>query len=178
MNFEIKRCNTEDASQYAEHAIICLTERGIGGVLVHPFPRDYTRDPVKFAEDLKEKWTSKPFSPNWEIAWAALVDGKIIAHLNLRCGGIHAQVHRMKLGMSVVDGHRSSGVGKALLETAVNWAKEQQDIHWIDLSTFAKNIAARSLYKKFGFKELFIIEDALRVENEIIDDVQMSLRLK
>jgi len=178
VNFEIKRCASEDAMQYAEHAILCLTEKGIGDVLVHPFPRNYSRDQIKFAKGLSEKWTSEPFSPNWEIAWAAIVDGKIIGHLNLRCGGIQAQVHRMKLGMSIVDGFRSSGIGKALLETAIQWAKDQPQIDWIDLSTFSKNHAARSLYKKFGFKELYVIEDALRVENEIIDDVQMTLRLK
>lgn len=178
MKFEIKRCNVEIANPYADHAILCLTEKGIGGVFVHPFPSNYTRDSAKFAEDLKENWSSESFTPNWEIAWAAIVDGKIIGHLNLRCGGIQAQVHRMKLGMSVIDGFRSFGIGKALLETAIQWAKEQHQINWIDLSVFSKNQAARSLYKKFGFKELLIIEDALRVENEIIDDVQMTLRLK
>lgn len=178
MKFEIKRCTVEDACPYAEHAILCLTEKGIGGVFVHPFPSNYSRDSAKYAEDLKEKWSADPFTPNWEIAWAAIVDGKIIGHLNLRCGGIQAQVHRMKLGMSVIDGFRSSGIGKTLLETAIQWAKDQKQVEWIDLSTFSKNQAARSLYKNFGFKELFIIEDALRVENEIIDDVQMSLRLK
>lgn len=65
------------------------------------------------------------------------------------CGGIQAQVHRMKLGMSVIEGFRSSGIGKTLLETAIHWAKDQKQVDWIYLSTFLKNQAARSLYKKF-----------------------------
>lgn len=178
MNFEIKKCNIEDVNSYTEHAIYCLTEKGIGDIFVHPFPKSHTFDQKEFAESLKKKWSAPPFSPNWEIAWIALANEKMVGHLHLRCGGIQAQVHRMKLGMSILDGHRSSGIGTSLLDTAIKWAKDKNNIDWIDLSTFSKNQAARSLYKKFGFKELFVMEDALRVENEIIDDVQMTLRLR
>jgi putative acetyltransferase len=84
----------------------------------------------------------------------------------------------MKLGMGLEKQFRSQGIGSALLKTAIEWAKTHEAVSWIDLSTFSKNIAARSMYEKFGFVETHIIEDALRVDNESIDDVQMVLRLK
>ena len=117
-------------------------------------------------------------SPDYETAWVAIVDGKFVGHLNLRCGGITAAAHRMRLGMGIEKPYRSVGIGSALISAALQWAREQESISWIDLGVFAKNHAARDLYKKHGFVETYIVPDALRVENEIIDDVQMVLKLR
>lgn len=178
MNFEIRKCHLSDIESYSKHAIYHLTEKGIGDIYVHPFPSTYKPDFNEFVFNLSKKWSAQPFTPNWEITWIALVNNKIVGHLNLRCGGIQALVHRMKLGMGLEKEFRSKGIGSELLKTAILWAKSQKEISWIDLSTFSKNTAARSMYKKFGFIETHIIEDALRVDNESIDDVQMVLKLK
>lgn len=178
MKFQIQRCLVDDVKVYAEHASFHLTERGIGDVLVHPFPSDYRRDIPEFVKLLLSRWTLKPLSPDYEVAWVAVIDGKFVGHLNLRCGGITAAAHRMRLGMGIEAPYRSIGIGSALLTAALQWAREQESIYWIDLGVFAKNTAARSLYKKHGFIESHIVPDLLRVGDEIIDDVQMVLKLK
>lgn len=178
MNFEIRKANIEDLESYAKHSTYHLTEKGIGGIFVHPFPSNHQPDLAEFSINLKSKWTSEPFTPNWEIAWIAIADKKIVGHLNMRCGGIEVLVHRMKLGMGIANGYRSLGIGTALMNAALEWAKSQNKIAWIDLSVFENNSAARALYKKFGFIETYTIEDALRVEDQSINDVQMTLRLK
>ncbi len=177
-NFEIRKCNLDDLESYSQHAIYHLTEKGIGDIYVHPYSSLHKPNFNEFVSNLSKKWSTEPFTPNWEIAWVAIVNNKFVGHLNLRCGGIHALVHRMKLGMGLEKEFRSQGLGSALLKTAIEWAKTQDAVSWIDLSTFSKNIAARSMYKKFGFVETHIIEDALRVDNESIDDVQMVLKLR
>ncbi|MGZ3772006.1 MAG: N-acetyltransferase family protein [Bdellovibrio sp.] len=178
MNFEIRLSTLNDVDAYSIHCIYNLAEKGIGNIFVHPYPANYCPEFSEFTSNIKNKWTGEPFSPNWEIAWVAIVDGKIVGHLNMRCGGIEALVHRMKLGMGIETKYRSTGIGTQLLKAAVDWAKSQNKISWIDLSVFENNYAARSLYKKFGFKETYLIEDALRIENESINDVQMTLKLK
>ena len=150
----------------------------IGDIYVHPFSSSHQWDKEEFLGSLIKKWSSNPFTPNWEQAWVAEVDGKFVGHLNLRCGGIEALKHRMRLGMGIENPYRSIGIGKALVETATQWAKIQEQIFWIDLSVFSKNAVARKLYERFNFRETYLIEDALRVDGEIIDDIQMVLRLK
>jgi RimJ/RimL family protein N-acetyltransferase len=177
-SYEIRRCNIDDLEAYSKHCIFHLTEKGIGDIFVHPFPANHKSDPKEFETNIRKRWMSQPFSPNWEIAWVAITNNKIVGHLNLRCGGIEAQTHRMKLGMGIENGFRSNGIGSSILGVALDWAKEQDQISWIDLSVFSKNVAARKLYKKFGFTETHIIEDALRIEGERIDDVQMNLKFQ
>ncbi|WP_408097331.1 GNAT family N-acetyltransferase [Peredibacter sp. HCB2-198] len=177
MNFTIKQCSTDDAELYTRHCITHMREKGIGGIYAHPFPSDHKWDEVEFLEKIVKSLTLQPFSPNWVVIWVAVVDGRFVGHLNLKCGTVDAQKHRMRLGMGIENDYRSQGIGKALMEQAIAWAKAQEHISWIDLSVFAKNVVARKMYASFGFKEQGTIEDALRVENEIIDDVQMTLKL-
>lgn len=178
MKFQIHRCTTEDVTAYAQHAAYHLTERGVDDVLVHPFPSDYRRNLPEFVAMLTSRWNKEPMSPDYETTWVALVEQKIVGHVNLRCGGIAAATHRMRLGMGIEAPFRSMGIGSALLTAAVQWAKEQESIFWIDLGVFSKNRPARTLYKNHGFIETYTIADALRVKDEIVDDVQMVLKLK
>ena len=177
MNVEIKMCEPGDAKAYTDHCLFHMQEKGIGGIYVHPFPHSHAWDKDDFLGKLIVKWTSEPFSPNWEVAWVAVVDGKFAGHLNLRCGSIDASKHRMRLGMGIEDAYRSMGIGSSLLKAATEWAQNQKQISWIDLSVFSKNAVAMKLYEKFGFRKTYVIEDALRLENESIDDIQMVLKV-
>lgn len=177
MDFQIHHCTINDIQSYAEHSVYHLTEKGIDDIFVHPFPSDYKRDVNEFIATLINRWSREPLSPDFETAWVAIVNQKFIGHLNLRCGGIAAAAHRMRLGMGIEKPFRSIGIGNALMTAAIRWARDQESISWIDLSVFAKNHAARKLYSSHGFKELYTITDALRVEHEVIDDVQMCLKV-
>lgn len=174
----IRQITTNDSFAYTDHFIRHVGETGIGGILVNPYPTTHQWNESEFRSNLLKKWTLVPFSPNFETAWVAEVDGKIIGHLDLRCGGIEAQKHRMRLGLGIENDYRSKGLGQELMRTALLWASQQYEISWIDLSVFSENIVARKLYERFGFKYLYKIEDALRVEGKSIDDIQMTLKLR
>lgn len=107
-----------------------------------------------------------------------LVNEKIIGHINLRCGSIDPGKLQMQLGMGVETLFRSAGIGNALLKEALGWAQQQKEIAWLDLSVFSSNHAAKNLYKKHGFGEIYTVKDAFRIEGESIDDVQMELKLR
>lgn len=174
---KIQVCNLEDIEQYTDHCIEHMREKGIGNIYVHPFLSTHPWNKEEFLASLTKKWTLPQYSPNWEIAWVAVVNNQFVGHLNLRCGGIEASKHRMRLGMGIITPYRSMGLGKELLDTAIKWAKAQEAVSWIELSVFAKNSTARKLYASFGFQEQWVIKDAIRLEDEIIDDVQMTLKL-
>jgi RimJ/RimL family protein N-acetyltransferase len=58
---------------------------------------------------------------------------------------------RVSLGMGIVDGHRSSGLGTQLLATIIGWAR-QRDAHKVLLEVWPHNARAIGLYEKFGFE--------------------------
>ncbi len=63
----------------------------------------------------------------------------------------HAPDGRVELGMGVVREWRGRGIGSALMEEALAWAR-QRGAHKIVLSLWPHNRAARALYEKFGFE--------------------------
>jgi len=68
-------------------------------------------------------------------------------------GAIHASLSAgiVDLGMFVVGGHRGGGVGSALLEAVIAWAREQ-GAHKISLAVWPSNHPAIGLYARYGFR--------------------------
>jgi RimJ/RimL family protein N-acetyltransferase len=82
-----------------------------------------------------------------------------------------------ELGMYVAADCRRMGVGSALLEGAIAWAR-QKGAHKISLDVWPHNEAARSLYRKFGFVEEGYLRKHYRRRNgELWDAVLMGLLL-
>jgi RimJ/RimL family protein N-acetyltransferase len=177
MDYSIKKCEIQDAKKYTDHTLYHMKEKAIGGSYAHPFSSTHIWNREEFLSNLIKKWSLEPFTPNYEIAWGAFIDGKLIGHINLRCGGIEALKHRMRLGMGIETPYRSLGIGKSLFNTALKWAQEQKEVAWIDLSVFSSNLVAQKLYLKNGFKITHRIEDALRIDGESINDIQMVLKI-
>lgn len=55
--------------------------------------------------------------------------------------------------MAIAPEWRGMGVGNALLETLIAWAKTRPRIEKICLAVLADNIPAIGLYRKYGFQE-------------------------
>lgn len=68
-------------------------------------------------------------------------------------GAIHAFVGGgvVDLGMFVADGFRGGGIGSALLEAVIDWAR-QQNAHKISLAAWPTNHPAIGLYARYGFR--------------------------
>jgi RimJ/RimL family protein N-acetyltransferase len=95
-------------------------------------------------------------------------------------GSLHVERSRFgygELGMAVAREWRGRGVGSALLEASIDWAREQ-GLHKLSLSVFPHTAAAIALYRKFGF-----VDEGLRVRHfrrasgELWDALEMGLLL-
>ena len=124
-----------------------------------------------------ERWSKPLNEPNWERAWGAFDSDQLVGHLDLRARDLATSLHRATLGMGILRSHQRAGLGKALIETALIWAKEQATLAWIDLNVFAHNEPALHLYQKFGFTKIGRIDDLFRIDGETIDDIMMTLQL-
>lgn len=82
-----------------------------------------------------------------------------------------------ELGMTVARPWRGRGVGSALMEAAIEWARER-GLHKLSLAVFAHNEAGLALYRKYGF-----VEEGRRVQHyrrssgELWDAIEMGLFL-
>jgi RimJ/RimL family protein N-acetyltransferase len=107
--------------------------RWIGGEL----PIDWDR--------LRPSFEERCTDPRW-LTLLAEADGEIV-------GWAQAEHHgngKVSLGMGIVDGRRSAGLGSRLLEGILDWAREVGGFK-VCLELWAHNTRALALYEKFGF---------------------------
>ena len=98
----------------------------------------------------------------------------VIGHLILRNPGGDKTI--VRLGFIIVDHRiRGKGYGKALLNLAIKYAREELSAREINLGVFKNNENAYNCYLSVGFKEIGIEKDAYRYENESWDCVEMIL---
>ncbi len=103
----------------------------------------------------------------------AVADGRVV-------GMLHVDVSRHgfgELGMLVDRDWRGCGVGSALLQATVEWARGA-GLHKLCLEVFAHNSAAIALYRKYGFvEEGQRTKQYRRDSGELWDSVVMGLLL-
>ena len=119
-----------------------------------------------FIEHIKDKKS---------LTTVAIVDGKIVGNLNLWPSGLRKMRHVREISMLIVKAYREIGVGTALMDYGINWARKQKDIEKLVLGVFSSNKRAQRLYKKFGFK----VEGALKrqhiLKGRYADELRMAI---
>lgn len=178
MTLSIRRAFPGDARKFASHMARHFAERGVDGVIMHPWPLDKVWDEEEMAKNVRERWEKDPLEPRGEAAWLLWSGENVYGHVTLQCGRIPSERHRLRLSLGVETPFRGMGHGFALMKQALDWARREEQFHWIDLSVFSGNAAARALYRKCGFTETYTVVDQFRVDGEQIDDVQMVLKLR
>ena len=112
---------------------------------------------------------------------ASTAAGSLVAVADGQLAGLlHVEVspHGFgEVGMLVDRGWRGRGVGSALVQAAIDWAR-RQGLHKLCLEVFAHNTAAIGLYRKSGFVEEGLRSAQYRRANgELWDSIVMGLLL-
>jgi RimJ/RimL family protein N-acetyltransferase len=107
--------------------------------------------------------------------FVAEADGaEIVGRLSLARDPHPASRHVADLGLMVAADFRRRGVGRALLEQAVDWAR-QAGIRKLELHVFPHNDAAVALYERFGFRREGYRRGHYRRGEEYVDAILMAL---
>ena len=108
--------------------------------------------------------------------FVAEVDGRILARLSIARDQHPASYHVADVGLMVAAGARRRGIGTALLDAAVDWARHA-GVRKLELHVFPWNEAAIKLYERFGFvQEGYRRNHYLRGE-EYVDAILMAYEL-
>ncbi len=102
--------------------------------------------------------------------------GDIVARLSLARDPHPASHHVADLGLMVAATHRRRGIGRALLEQAVGWAREA-GVRKLELHVFPWNEPAIRLYETFGFEREGLRKSHYLREGEYVDAVLMAYRI-
>lgn len=115
----------------------------------------------------------RQFETSAESVWfAAFQDDAIVGNLGLLAAPQPQRRHIASLGMSVLAPHRGVGLGTLLIETALSWA-ESSSLRQIQLGVLANNPRAAELYRRFKFVEYGRMPEAVLVDGEYVDLIEM-----
>jgi RimJ/RimL family protein N-acetyltransferase len=156
-DFVIRQGRPDDAQAMARLMAAVAAERD--GIATEP--------PVDVAERARQ------FAGTTDASVVADSGGQIV-------GMLHVEVGRFgfgDLGMLVDAAWRGRGIGSALLQAAIDWARGQ-GVHKLCLEVFPTNAAAIALYRKFGFvEEGRRTGQYRRASGELWDSIVMGLAL-
>jgi RimJ/RimL family protein N-acetyltransferase len=108
-----------------------------------------------------------------EGGFAAEADGELVGQIFV----LRSHHGFGEIGMMVARDRRGQGIGTALMEAAIGWAREQ-GLHKLSLDVFAHNEAALALYRKLGFvEEGRRVKHYRRASGELWDAIEMGLLL-
>jgi len=101
---------------------------------------------------------------------------RLVGRLSLARDGHPASAHVADLGLMVAASHRRRGVGRALLDQAVAWAKKS-GVRKLELHVFPWNEPAIALYESFGFEREGLRQGHYVRAGEHVDAIVMAFWL-
>lgn len=105
----------------------------------------------------------------------AVVGSNLVGNLDFQAGKRKRLSHCGGFGVSVHPDWRGQGIGKAMLDTMIEWAISNPRIEKITLDVLGSNAPAIRLYEHLGFVEEGRKSKAIKFEDgSYDDDVQMS----
>jgi len=102
--------------------------------------------------------------------------GAIVGRLSVARDPHSASRHVADLGLMVASSHRRRGIGRALLDQAVAWARDA-GVNKLELHVFPWNEPAIRLYEQFGFIREGLRRRHYRRAGEYVDAVLMAYHM-
>lgn len=155
----IRQAESKDA---AGLAAVYAGPNAIAGTLQLPWP----------SSELWSERIAKP--PAGATHLIAVLDDEVVGSIGLILSQNVRRRHVADIGMGVKDAFQGQGVGSQLMSSVIDLADNWHNIHRLELSVNADNVAAIALYKKFGFVEEGLARDYAFRNGAYVDALNMA----
>jgi RimJ/RimL family protein N-acetyltransferase len=166
-SFEIRRAVPADAAGLVELA------REVGS---EPEGWLISSDEWRSAADERRYLRATRRTPHAGVFVAVSPEG-LVGRLSVARDPHPASFHVADLGLMVAPTHRRRGIGRALLEAAVDWAGDVGATK-LELHVFPYNEPALALYKDFGFTKEGYRKGHYRRGGELVDAILMAYEVR
>lgn len=135
-----------------------------------------TYDSATFDISVKkeERFIERFLRSQRDFMFLAFDEGRIVAFASIERNKIKRFSHRAELSITVLKEYWGRGIGSAVMERLISFAKES-GVEVIYLDVRADNVRAISLYEKFGFCEICNFEKYFKIDDEYFDGKIMTL---
>lgn len=161
----IRSARAEDA------ALLAAAERAIARVpgMLASRPEEIVDDAVRrMIVELNERGRG-----NYLVAER---EGTIVGHALLDPLALAVTSHVVRLTIAVHEGHQGQGVGRALMNELLRWARADPRVEKVELQVRSGNDRAIALYRSLGFVEEGRKTRRLKLGPEqYLDDIYMAL---
>ena len=111
-----------------------------------------------------------------QLSIVAVRNGEILGHLDTMIDTRRRVRHNIEFGLAIAAIEQGIGLGRAMLEHYLAWARKNPNIHRVTLHVHATNERAQALYTSLGFKEEGRLRSAIQISpGNFTDNVVMGL---
>ena len=161
----IRTAETRDAAAILEHATKIIAEDSYNIT---------TQGELDMTVEQEQVWIEKRLNNPANIILLAEVDGCMAGMAHFENGSRRRTAHKGIVRLNINKRFRRKGVGITLLESVIDWARDNPVIEKLCLSVFANNEPAIALYKKAGFiEEGRYIKEVKLAPGQYVDMVRM-----
>lgn len=168
MQFVIERAKACDAEAILAHLNIVGRETDNLTFGAEGFPMS--------AEQERELLAAQENAENWAML-VAKAEGQIIGLANFRGLPRERMKHRGEMAISVCRAAWGQGVGSALMEAVIRFARENAHAEIISLEVRSDNARAIRLYERFGFVKIGHYPGFFKIDGQYVDFDLMNLYL-
>ena len=133
---------------------------------------------IKLTIEQEKEWINFFLKNNNSLLLIAEFDNEIIGNIDLTGNRRKIMEHTAVVGMGMLKEWRNTGLGTALLASAIEWAKENQILELIWLQVYTNNTLGLNLYRKMGFEENGTIKNFFKQNGQYFDNLTMTLAVK
>lgn len=106
-----------------------------------------------------------------------IIDNKIISVSQVSASNRKRIAHNSELAISVKKEYWGMGIGTAVMEELIDFARSSNTIKNISLGVKASNKKAQHLYEKLGFEKVGVHRNFFNIDGNYDDEILMDLYL-
>jgi RimJ/RimL family protein N-acetyltransferase len=106
-----------------------------------------------------------------------IIDNNIVSISQISSPNRIRIAHNSEFSISVKKEYWKNGIGSAVMEELISFAKKHKAIKNISLGVKASNYKAIMMYKKFGFEKIGVHKNFFNIKGEYDDEILMDLSI-